>query len=187
MPGFVALDFETANYRASSACEVALVRVEAGGIVAELSFRIRPPSPEFVPFFSALHGITWDQVKDEPDFAQRWPEIRRFLAGADFVAAHNARFDRAVLAGTCAHYGLAPPSLRFLCTVALARRVWGLFPTKLPRVCKRLGVPLPRHHRALDDARACAGIVRLALAEAGPGAVAGHLSADGLGRMASWP
>ena len=40
----------------------------------------------------------------------------------------------------------------------LAREVWGIFPTRLPDVCRELGIPL-RHHRALSDACACAEVV----------------------------
>jgi DNA polymerase-3 subunit epsilon len=42
--------------------------------------------------------------------------------------------------------------------VRLARRVWGIYPTRLSDVCRRLGIPL-RHHDAASDAEACARIV----------------------------
>ena len=43
----------------------------------------------------------------------------------------------------------------------MARAAWDLYPTKLPDVCRRLGIAL-RHHDALSDAEACARIVLLA-------------------------
>ena len=46
----------------------------------------------------------------------------------------------------------------FTCTVQLARAQWGIRPTKLPDVCRRLRIPL-RHHAAESDAVACARIV----------------------------
>ena len=40
-----------------------------------------------------------------------------------------------------------------------ARDVWSIQPTRLPDVCKALEIPIGKHHRALDDARACAKII----------------------------
>ena len=63
---FLAIDFETADYGTDSACAVGLVRVESGKIVASESHLIRPPRPNL--YFSYLHGITWEDVQDQPIF-----------------------------------------------------------------------------------------------------------------------
>jgi DNA polymerase III subunit epsilon len=166
VPGFVAIDFETADFGADSACAVGLVRVEAGRIVARVVRRLRPPRPYFA--FTYVHGIRWTDVRGAPTFAEAWPELSAVLDGVDFLAAHNASFDRGVLGACCARAGLRPPDLPFVCTVQLARAVWGIRPTRLPNVCAHLGLSL-RHHDALSDAEACAGIVLAAEAEAGEG------------------
>jgi DNA polymerase-3 subunit epsilon len=164
MATFVALDFETAAYGGITACALGMVRVEDGQVTAERVLLIRPPARRFA--FSWLHGITWDDVRDQPDFAGHWPAIAAMLDGADYLAAHNAPFDRGVMAACCVHYGLAPPLQDFLCTVRLAREAWNIRPTRLPDVCRWLAIPLPRHHDALHDARACAEIVRCAAMDA---------------------
>jgi DNA polymerase-3 subunit epsilon len=153
---FIAIDFETADYQPDSACAVALVRVEGSRIVSRSQFLIRPPRQKFI--FSYLHGITWEMVKGSPTFGELWSEIEPLLADVQFLAAHNAPFDRGVLKVCCAAHGLKQPRLPFLCTVKLARRIWRLFPTKLPHVCDYLGIPLD-HHNAASDAEACARIV----------------------------
>lgn len=158
---FVAIDFETADYGADSACSVGLVRVERGRIVAREQRLIRPPRREVL--FSDIHGLTWSHVAQAPLFAQAWPGVAALLDGAVFLAAHNASFDRRVLHACCAAAGLPAPPQGFECTVRLARRTWGIFPTKLPLVCSRLGIEL-RHHDALSDAEACARIVLAARA-----------------------
>jgi DNA polymerase-3 subunit epsilon len=159
---FVAIDFETANPAPDSACAIGVVRAEGGVVVAREVRLIRPPSEWFV--FTPIHGITWDDVRDAPDFAEVWRSLRPMLKGARFLAAHWAPFDRAVLAACCTRHGLRPPSLPFVCTVRLARAQWDIRPTKLPDVCRRLGLDL-RHHEALSDALACAGIVLRAQGE----------------------
>ena len=153
---FVAIDFETANYQASSACSVGLVKVVRGKIVATAVHLIRPPTRRFV--FTYIHGLTWRNVAKADDFGTLWPTIESFLEGAEFLAAHNASFDRGVLHACCEHYGIAAPSLPFQCTVQMARRTWSIYPTKLPDVCRFLGVDL-NHHEALSDSMACARIV----------------------------
>ncbi len=154
---FTAIDFETANPRRYSACAVGLVRVEGGCIVEKRAFFIRPPERWFR--FTHIHGITWDDVKDAPTFRDIWPDIEPLLSAGDFLAAHNAPFDRSVLLKTCEFYRITPPPLEFRCTVQIARKVLGISPANLPEVCRRLDIRLDNHHEALADAMACARIM----------------------------
>lgn len=153
---FVAIDFETADYQRDSACAIGVIRVENDQIVDRCHFLIRPPRQYFQ--FTHIHGITWPDVKHQPTFAELWPNLQTKFAGSDFVAAHNANFDRSVLNACCQIAELDPIPLPFLCTVKLAREVWNIRPTKLPNVCDFLDIPL-QHHQALSDAEACAKIV----------------------------
>jgi DNA polymerase-3 subunit epsilon len=158
-PTFVALDFETADYSRDSACALGLVRVENHQIVERTYSLIKPPRRKFV--FTYLHGITWEDVADQPTFGELWPSFSSMLAGVDFLAAHNASFDRSVLNKCCEKAELEPPSIPFRCTVQLARQTWNIYPTKLNNVCDHLGITL-KHHQAASDAEACALIVMAA-------------------------
>jgi DNA polymerase III subunit epsilon len=153
---FTAIDFETADPQADSACAIGLVRVEQGKVVRREHLMIRPPRSHVM--FTEIHGIRWNDVKDMPSFAERWPVIREMLDGVEFLAAHNASFDKRVLLGCCAVSGIVAPLTPFVCTVKMAREAWSLYPTKLPDVCRHLGIQL-KHHEALSDAEACAAIV----------------------------
>jgi len=156
MTRFAAIDFETASHGRDSACAVGVVIVEGGRIVERLHELIRPPSRQFL--FTHIHGLSWDDVKHAPRFDAVWSGIARELAGVAFLAAHNAPFDRGVLGACCATYALDMPQQPFVCTVRLARMQWDVYPTKLPDVCRYLGIEL-RHHQADSDAEACARIV----------------------------
>ncbi len=153
---FVAIDFETADRSLDSACAVALVKVKDWQIAERGYWLIRPPRKNFS--FTYLHGISWKDVADQPSFQELWPNLLEFMETASFLAAHNAEFDQSVLYACCRLARIAPPALPFRCTVELARRVWKIYPTKLPLVCARLGIPLD-HHDARSDAEACARIV----------------------------
>jgi len=157
---FLAIDFETANYHRTSACALGLVRVEKGRIVYQKASLIRPPENHFV--FDYLHGINWDHVKNEPSFGELWSEISPLFQGVDFLVAHNAGFDRAVLEACCDHAGISRPRVPYECTMRKARQLWNIRPTKLPDVCRHFGIPL-EHHDALSDTLACAKIMLHAL------------------------
>jgi DNA polymerase III subunit epsilon len=160
MPRFAAIDFETADPGRDSACALAVVRVHGTTIVRRTTWLIRPPRRQF--HFTDIHGITWAHVADKPTFGQLWPEIQAELAGLDFLAAHNAPFDRGVLYHCCEKVGQAPPPQPFLCTVHVARKLWKLRPANLPAVCRHLVIPL-KHHDPTSDAEACARIIVAAL------------------------
>jgi DNA polymerase-3 subunit epsilon len=153
---FVAIDFETADQGADSACAVALVRVEGWQVVAKEARLIRPPRRWMR--FSSIHGIEWEHVADQPAFGDVWRCLTPMLDGADRLVAHNAAFDRNVLRACCLAAGIEAPALPFLCTVQVARRTWNLRPANLPAVCRHLNIPL-NHHDALSDAEAAARIV----------------------------
>ena len=159
---FVAIDFEIASRRPDSACAVGLAACSHGRVVLSRSYLIRPPSKRFT--FTGLHGLSWENVSTAPSFADLWPTLRSWLERASFVAAHNAPFDHDVLRACCARFRLRPPCKPFVCTVELARTQWGISPTKLPDVCRRLSIPL-RHHDPASDALACAQIVLAAEAD----------------------
>ena len=151
----VALDFETADKYADSACALGMSRIEDGRVTANWYSLIRPPRSRV--YFTEIHGLTWETLKDQPRFAALWPEISSFLRGAELLIAHNATFDRRVLLGGCRSFGLEAPDLPFVCTVKGARRGLRLPHHRLNDVCSYLGLTLD-HHNAASDALAAANI-----------------------------
>ena len=127
---FAALDFETADHGRDSACSIGLIRVENNQIVQRVHALIRPPRQSFR--FSYVHGIHWCDVEDQLTFGELWETLTPLLQGVEFIAAHNASFDRGVLYACCDTYGIPHPSQPFVCTVQLARQTWRIYPTKPP-------------------------------------------------------
>jgi DNA polymerase-3 subunit epsilon len=153
---FVGLDFETADHGADSACAVGLVRVESDRIMNREHYLIRPNRNSF--FFTPIHGITWEHVREKPTFEELWPRIQNILLGAEFIASHNVGFDRRIFESCCQAAKVRLPEVRFVCTMKLARRLWNIRPTSLSNVCRYLGLQL-NSHEVLSDAEACVGIV----------------------------
>lgn len=162
---FVAIDFETANYGRDSACSVGLVKVKNRQITEKVVHLIRPPTSEFV--FTYIHGLSWDDVVHAPTFGELWPSIEPMFDGIDFLAAHNAAFDKGVLNACCKKHRISVPEIEFQCSMKIARQTWALHPTKLSDVCRHLKIEL-NHHEALSDAHACAQIILAANARNSP-------------------
>ena len=155
MTRVVAQDFETADKYADSACALGMTRMEDGKVTASWYSLIRPPRQRV--YFTEIHGLTWEMLKDKPTFAELRPDIRAFLEGARLLVAHNASFDRRVLLGCCRAFGLEAPCLPFACTVKGSRRGLSLPHHRLNDVCAYLGLELD-HHNAASAALAAAKI-----------------------------
>ena len=153
---FIALDFETANYDRNSACSVGIAVVENMQVTEQVSFLIRPPANFFT--FTHIHGLTWNDVKDEPSFDEVWILIEKYFHNIDFVAAHNASFDRAVLEASCNFYGIKHPKPKYKCSLKLSKKCLPLEHHTLSDVASHYKIAL-NHHEALSDATACAKIM----------------------------
>lgn len=158
MLNFVAIDFETANKYANSACSLAVVTVENGQITKRGYSLIKPPFMQFDEECIAIHEILPKDVMDKPTFDKLWPAIYENHLKGKLVIAHNAKFDIGVLRATLDHYNIEWPELDYTCTVKISKRVWpDLQNHKLNTLAVYLGYEF-KHHYALDDAEICAQV-----------------------------
>ena len=157
---FTALDFETANSNAASACAVGLVRVRGGAVQGRSAWLIRPPAEHgaFLPFNIKIHGITPEMVADAPEWGDQLDALRDFI-GDDIVVAHNAGFDMGVIRAACAATVTPTPRLRYLCSVQVSRKTYDIPSHRLPLAAEAAGFGPFSHHEALADAEACAAII----------------------------
>ncbi|WP_425059679.1 3'-5' exonuclease [Sporomusa carbonis] len=155
--GFIAIDFETANYNKHSACQLGIAVVNNQQIIERKSWLIRPPTKVFT--FSGLHGITYSMVRDHPTFDEIWLlEVKPYIEH-QIVAAHNAEFDISVLTATLAYYRLPIPDFNVVDSLGAARKAWPqLRNHNLSTVAAYLNIEL-NHHDASSDANACAEII----------------------------
>ena len=155
---FVAIDFETAMSNFTSVCSLGICVVENNVITDRKEILIRPEPFEFNEYNIKIHGITPDMVADKPTFDIYWDEIKPYLEGKT-VIAHNADFDVGVLCETLEYFNIPRPTFSYLCTVKLSQKAYPeLESHKLNRLCKALDIKF-HHHRAYDDAYACAGVM----------------------------
>ena len=154
------LDFETANPADGSICAVGCALLEDGAAVERNEWLVRPyrTLDRVHGICYAVHGISWYDLRDAPEFPAVWPVLRRMLGQADAVAIHNAPFDLRHLRAVLTLYGLPPVGFDYFCTLAASRELLPqLERHSLDAVAKHFGIEF-RHHDALEDAEACATV-----------------------------
>ncbi len=155
---FVVFDLETTGFSPiqNRIIEFGAVKVEKGRITERFSTFVNPGEP--IPFrIEKLTGISDEMVLGAPTIEKVLPEFMEFCDDCIMVA-HNASFDMSFIDGNCRRQGLACDKT-VVDTVSMARVLLpSLNRFKLDTVAKALGVPLEKHHRAVDDAACTANI-----------------------------
>ena len=137
--------------------EIGAVKMCGGKVTDSFSTFVNPQIP--IPFnIESLTGISDSMVENAGTIEEILPEFLEFCKGAVMVA-HNAGFD----VGFIKEKTDTILGIKFECTVvdtvALSRALLpSLGKFTLDHVAKALGVPPFNHHRAVDDAEACADI-----------------------------
>ena len=157
---FVALDVETATYERISICEIGIAIINNGNITERRSWLIQPPNNKYEAFNSFLHGIRPDDTKDKPFFPEVWKEIYPYVQNK-IVVCHNAAFDMGAIRDALEHYDMEYPTFDIMCTIRLSKKTLpGLSCYSLDSVYRGMfDKKMNNHHRACDDAVACAEIL----------------------------
>lgn len=144
---FTAIDFETAQGKRWSICQVGLVRVEDGKVVEKINQLVCPPGNEYFYRNIQIHGITPAHTCNAPSFAEVWKDLQHLIIGQT-VVAHNAAFDFSCLSQALDFYRLNQPNFTQQCT-------YKIYGKDLATLCREHKIKL-NHHDALSDAMACA-------------------------------
>ena len=112
------------------------------------------PERDVHPDAVAVHGLTFEFLKDKPVFANVCDAFLEFIGDAPLVA-HNATFDHGFINAELAR--LSKPLVaahRIVDTLQIARRKHPAGPNSLDALCKRYGVDNTKRtkHGALMDA-----------------------------------
>lgn len=151
---FTAIDFETAQGKRWSICQVGLVRIENGIVTAQINRLVYPPDNYYFYRNSEIHGIRPEHTFNAPSFSSLWKEIKPFIHNQT-VVAHNGAFDFSCLSQTLDYYRLQQPEYQKMCT-------YKIFKKDLASLCREHRIKL-NHHDALSDAMACAELYRIHL------------------------
>ncbi len=156
----IVFDIETTglNVRSCAITEIGAVRMKNGEILEEFDTFVDPGMP-IPPEITKLTSITNEMVKGAPSQDEA---VKAFLAFAKdrMLVAHNANFDCGFIRAAAERAGV-PFENTYLDTVALSRFVNPeLTKHKLDVIAEHYGLGDFHHHRANDDARMLAYILR---------------------------
>lgn len=185
---FTAIDFETANNSAASACSVGMVKVRDGRVVDTAYWLIKPPfgHDEFLEWNVRIHGIMAVDVADALLWSEQLHDLQSF-AENDTLVAHNAGFDMGVIRAACAASFVETPTFDYLCSLQVARKTYALESYRLPIAAMAAGFEDFTHHNALADAQACAAIIVHAAGRHGAATITelSDLAGSRIGRLGS--
>ena len=115
------------------------------------------PQERVNPFISRLTGITDNHLVGAPKFFEVAKKIIELTRDTIFVA-HNVSFDYGVLRNEYKRLGY-DFRMDHMDTVQTAKILFpGYLSYGLKNITKELGIPLTKHHRAIDDTRATAAL-----------------------------
>ena len=161
--GYAVVDLETTGLSPTtdSILEVALVLTDAAGRVERSWSTLIDPGVGVDVGPTHIHGLVAEELIGAPDFDEVADLLVADLAGRA-VVAHNARFDVGFLTQALGTRGLLDRGARVprVCTMEWARHFMTTPSRRLTTCCEVAGVEIGRHHNALDDALAAAGLLR---------------------------
>ncbi len=155
------LDFETANGHSGSICAAGVALLDDGAVSEQREWLIRPhlSMDYMLPRFTDIHGISYYDLRDAPEFPAVWASMHALLRMADYVVIHNAPFDLRHLKAALSLYNLPPVKFRYVCSLAVCRFMYPeLRCHKLNVMADCFGITF-RHHDALEDAAVCATLL----------------------------
>ena len=157
---FVAFDLETTGLSAKNdvITEIGAVIYRDGEILEEFQSFVNPHRP-LSPRITELTGITDDMLRDAPDIDEVLPKFLEFCGDRPLVA-HNADFDVSFILAACRKLDVSYEPT-YVDTLIMAQNLLpDLKNHKLNIVADALSLPEFNHHRAVDDGRTVAYMLR---------------------------
>lgn len=128
-----------------------------GDVIEELGcyYGLREPTTPMNPKALEVHGLSWDKLHGR---TLDMHALRKLVDSADLLVAHNAKFDRRMLAK------LIPSvvSAEWACSIYTLKFDWAKIATgrSLDAICDALKIERPHPHDAMADCRALIAVLR---------------------------
>ena len=178
---FVVFDFETTGFNAGGAdsiIEIGAVKIKDGMITDRYDELINPGRPLPVKI-TELTNIT-DTMLEGKDNEEN--AVKRFIEwfGDCPMVAHNAKFDMGVIWDACSFYHHKIPHYEYFCSLQISKKVWPEFEKHaLTFLGEKFSIKYLAHE-ALEDAKTCGLVVKLAAEKVKAGSVEELLKKCGL-------
>ncbi|WP_292590111.1 MULTISPECIES: PolC-type DNA polymerase III [unclassified Mesotoga] len=157
---FVVFDLETTglNPKEDEIIEIGAVKMRGGEVIETYSSFIKPVR-ELSSLISSLTGITEDMLSDARSIKEVLPEFVKFTEGSILVA-HNSSFDYGFVRNSVKKHFGGDWEMPCVDTLALAKSLFKSKSYSLDNVVKRLKLGHFDHHRAYEDAKVTAEVLK---------------------------
>lgn len=142
----IVLDTETTGLDPSfghKIIEIAALEIINRGITGQNFHHYLQPDREIDPEAMQVHGITNEQLRDKPRFADIADEFMQFIDGAELII-HNAEFDLKFinyeLNNLNSIWAMVENYCQIIDTLQLARKLYPGQKNNLDALCKRLNI-----------------------------------------------
>lgn len=156
--GIIFLDLETTGLSPlmDSIIELSAIKITPEGIT---TFDELIDPKKLIPEFTIkIHGITDEMVKGKPVISEVLPKFVEFCGNLP-LGAHNSKFDIGFILFSLYSNNLPSWKAPVYCSCQYARKALKHLPKfNLASLVENLNIKLENHHRALDDAIACAEV-----------------------------
>lgn len=160
---FVVLDFETTglSYATDRIIEIAAIRYVNCVETDKFVYLVNPLIP--IPAEATeINNITDEMVADAQTERYLIPQLIEFLSDS-LIVGHYANFDMRFLEVAAQRYGYNV-SYHYIDTISVSKKIFpGLPNYKLTTIAENLGHDINGMHRAEEDVRVCAEIIKIAL------------------------
>ena len=158
-------DVEYANSKNKSICQMGIVCEDyktSDPFYPEMDIYINPDD-NFDSFCVKVHGITKEQVANEPTFPEVWGNIEKYFTKSVIIGHNVAGADLDALVKNLHRYNIDVPEMYYICTWELAKQFIPSFAIenyKMSTLCEFFDIDIDSEHNAFDDACACADLFK---------------------------
>lgn len=146
---YVILDFETANNKPESICQIGMIKVSNGQVIDTYEILVKPDPYYFSSMNIQIHGITKDDVKDALTFSELYESVVEFIDG-NIIVAHFAQFDMNCLYKSMVN-DIFDFSFDFACSCRIAQELIPSHSHKLTYLSQHITQYNYQAHDALED------------------------------------
>lgn len=155
----IVFDIEMLNNDPASICSIGIVEMIDFQIISTYYSLIKPSCLKFDSIRYNIHHINPDSLRKEKSFKEIWKEIKHYFHDS-IVISHDIIVDMMHLRAALKNDNIAYPHIRMSCTNVLAHLIHpNIKKYNLTELTKIYHFQYTAHH-ALEDAKACAYILK---------------------------
>ena len=150
---FLFIDFEYANFKYKSICEMALIIFDTDLKEPVTKKYLINPNDQFDDGCKKMHGITPELVSNKPLFNEVWSDVEKYFINSVVVGHNVATSDLDGLYKNLKKYNISMPEIYYICTYELAKLLIPKYEVKdysINSLCYYFNIPYSITDNSMD-------------------------------------